>query len=177
MKNNYFSEDLDDNDKKNGFVDLSEFVRFIVLAAFYYIAGWFLTKKVILPAIMNSGEGSIGNNIISLMEVHNKGAAFNLFQAHSDALTGISFFAILIIIAVTFGYSAKLSKSCISAIAFLFSGIILNLQDRIAFGYVIDFIQLGIIPSFPSFNIADIMIVAGALGIISALFNDKKQVL
>lgn len=84
----------------------------------------------------------------------------------------------IVIIAVAFYVvvrSAYISASLLSAFAFLTSGAILNLIDRTTYGYVIDFIKIGIIPDFPSFNFADIMIVSGVLGILNIVFKKNQE--
>lgn len=51
--------------------------------------------------------------------------------------------------------------------AFVIGGLIGNLIDRIIYGYVIDFIGINIFKySFPIFNIADSLIVIGAILLI-----------
>jgi len=81
---------------------------------------------------------------------------------------------VLIIIGLAY-YFIKAIKSShiIKATSFLFViiGAISNLYDRLQFGYVIDFINF---KYWPVFNIADVMISAGIIGLIWTLFYYKN---
>ena len=92
-------------------------------------------------------------NILSLQLVHNYGAAYGILQKQTYFLIGVS------IIVLIGGYLLRhqIGKTIYSRIGlcFLFIGATGNLIDRIRFGYVVDFINIHIIPVF---NIADICI-------------------
>ena len=47
-----------------------------------------------------------------------------------------------------------------------------NLTDRIKIGKVVDFIDIG---KWPVFNVADIGVTVGVLGLILILFNEEKK--
>lgn len=165
--------------KKQGFsneqlkrFDLFVILKFLFLCVAYGVIAFYI-RNIILTSIENSPLRRLGNQYISLYEVHNTGAAFSLLQNQTDLLIGLSVLAVIIIVLFVIFRSVYISSSTLSAIAFLNSGIILNLIDRYEYGYVIDFIKLGLIPIFPEFCIADIMIVAGAVGICAQVF--KKQ--
>ena len=59
----------------------------------------------------------------------------------------------------------------------ILAGGISNLIDRIARGFVLDFIDFSPIISFPVFNIADILIVIGwvSLAIVTAVYYIKNK--
>jgi len=57
----------------------------------------------------------------------------------------------------------------------LLAGILGNLYERIALGYVRDFFDLAFV-NFPIFNISDIFINIGVLGIIILILLDKKPI-
>lgn len=170
MSKRNISDEILSNYKPKAF-SFSVVVKFIFLNLLYGgIAFW--VKNIILSSISESPSQKLGNELISLYEVHNTGAAFNLFQNQPDMIIAASFFAVIVLVFIVLAFSSKISSSLLSSIAFLSSGIILNLIDRTTLGYVVDYIQLGI-PGFPIFNIADIMIVAGALGVLSAVLSKK----
>lgn len=58
----------------------------------------------------------------------------------------------------------------IALLTFILFGAISNMLDRILFGYVIDYLEL---KYFTVFNLADMMIVGGAIGIIIKSFRKK----
>lgn len=94
--------------------------------------------------------------------VHNTGAAFGLFQ---DQFLPITVFVIisgivLLVFSFFFADRFRLSNSWTGklALGLLLGGTIGNLIDRLNLGYITDFIDIGI---WPSFNIADSAIVVG----------------
>ncbi|MBQ4122774.1 signal peptidase II [bacterium] len=155
--------------KKFDFGLIFKFVSLNVVYCFLI----YLVRNILLQAILDSPRHKLGNDIISLYEVHNRGAAFNLFENQPDLIIAASFFAVLVISFIVFTASTKLSHSLVSAMACLTSGIIMNVVDRTMYGFVIDYIQIGIIPGLPVFNLADVLIVAGAIGIIGCVINKK----
>ena len=106
-----------------------------------------------------------------MYEVHNTGAAFNLFAGHSEMIITASFLAVAAMAFIIIMFSSRITHTAVSAMALLSAGITMNMIDRINHGYVIDYIHCNFMPSFPVFNTADIMIVFGALGLILALFS------
>ena len=104
--------------------------------------------------------------------VRNYGAAFNLFSGSRIFLSIIS-----IIFSIILFYLILRNKSSNSldlySYSFILGGTIGNGIDRIAKGYVIDFINLNII-DFPVFNIADISINIGFILILYSIFKNKR---
>lgn len=111
-------------------------------------------------------QNLLANNIQLpfLTLVHNKGIAYGLFAGHINItiiLSLIVLSGILLLRKQLFGTTILSSLSFI----FILSGGIGNLLDRILRGYVIDFINIQIIPVF---NFADIYI---NIGIFLLLIN------
>src|SRR3989344_4031117 len=79
----------------------------------------------------------------------NQGIVLGLFPSLSVYLValGVAFLALLV-----------LKNKFSSASAFLLGGATSNLIDRLQFGYVVDYIDVG---SLPVFNIADLAIIIG----------------
>ena len=130
-------------------------------------------KSVVLSAIQLSPTGAVGNGILTLFEVHNSGAAFNLFAGQSDAIIAASFFAVAIITFVLIIKSKRIPNTAIPAMSFLSTGITLNMLERIQHGYVIDYIKCEFIKDFPIFNVQDIMIVIGAICLVMAIITRR----
>ena len=89
----------------------------------------------------------------------NSGAAFGLLQHHSLFLSLVAFLALVFFVWYTF-------HSPFYELGFLLGGTAGNLFDRLFFGSVIDFINLGF---FPVFNYADLFNTLGILLLIYRL--------
>ena len=61
------------------------------------------------------------------------------------------------------------------ALSFIIGGGLANLVDRLFRGYVIDYIDINNLFTYPIFNIADICIVIGVIMIICLLIIDTKN--
>lgn len=130
---------------------------------------------VVLKSLAVTPGGVSSRGVVLLQEVHNTGAAFNLFSNEPQFLIAISGLVLLIILSCIFIFSKRIPITALSVISLLSSGILMNLIQRINYGYVIDYIQITSLPSFPVFNIADVMIVSGALGIATELTKKREK--
>ncbi len=111
----------------------------------------------------------------------NEGAAFSLFADSASphtvrwaliAFTCLAAFAVLIAL-VRLGQRINLTSF---ALALIFAGALGNVHDRIAYGSVIDFIEVHIFSyHWPDFNIADSSIVTGACLLLLDSFLPKKE--
>lgn len=154
-----------------GIIDLFSIVKYFCLWILFALIS-FGVKTVVLGAINLSPTKQCGNGVITLLEVHNTGAAFNLFSSHPEMIITSSFLAVAALTFIVLIASARLSQATISAMSFLSAGITMNMLERINQGYVIDYIQCNPLTNFPVFNVPDIMIVVGAVGLIfSILFK------
>ena len=92
----------------------------------------------------------------------NSGAAFGFF---ADNTTFLIIFSIVIILLMLFVDLSLKIKSKIYSVGFglIMAGAIGNIIDRIALGYVRDFIMFDFWKTFPIFNFADCFIVIGAV--------------
>ena len=121
------------------------------------------------------------NSFINLTHHRNTGAAFSFL---ADAGGWQRWFFVLLATAVSGAIGVWLwrirneGQALLAAgLALVLGGAIGNLIDRIAFGYVTDFIQVWFGSwAFPSFNVADAGISVGAaLLIIDALFFSGRE--
>lgn len=98
----------------------------------------------------------------------NYGAGFGILQHQTWLLILISLVVIGIIL-----FCYKKIPELVSVrifVALILGGVVGNLIDRIAFGYVIDFVRIWI---WPAFNIADIASTVGVIGLIIYLLKKK----
>lgn len=97
-------------------------------------------------------------NFLFLTLVHNRGAAFGVFQDQLFIFLLISIFAILLIIR-----SLKDKKNSVLfriSLSLILGGAIGNFIDRARFGFVIDFLDFRV---WPVFNLADSVISIAAI--------------
>ena len=151
-------------------IDLGTIIKYIALYIVFTLVV-FSIDQVVLRALSLSPTKQVGNSLLTLYEVHNTGAAFNLFSNQPEMIISASFLAVAALVFVVLVFSSRLTQTAISAMALLSAGITMNMMARINNGYVIDYISINTMPNFPVFNTADIMIVFGALGLVLALFS------
>ncbi|KAJ53406.1 signal peptidase II [Clostridium tetanomorphum] len=133
-----------------------------------------------LTKIWATKELSSGENIVIIKDffqfsyLENNGAAFGIFRDKSVFLITITLVVVIGIIVYLFRYKPQ-SKLLRMSLAFVISGAIGNLIDRIQYKYVVDFISLHYKDAyyFPIFNIADILVTLGTL--LLALFVIKED--
>ena len=159
-----------EKEEPKSLINTGNIIHFIALSI-VFAAVIYGVKMVVLGALDISPTKEAGNGLVSLFEVHNTGAAFNLFAGQPEMIMCFSFLALLALCFVVLVFSAKLSKSAISSMALLTAGIAMNFCERVTQGFVIDYIHLDFMQNFPVFNTADIMIVFGALGIVISLLT------
>ena len=116
--------------------------------------------------------------VFSITYVHNYGAAYSfLSEAGGWQRWFLSFIAIAIS-ALLVWWLKRLpatNKILCSAYALVLAGAIGNLYDRIAYGYVIDFIHVFYEDShFPVFNFADCAICVGAALLLFDAFTGES---
>jgi signal peptidase II len=134
---------------------------------------FFLTALLVVAAdqlsklwIRSYSEGQLifEAGFFRITRIHNTGASFGLFQGQSFSLAIVAFIGIVLVLLYVFlvprsfpFLNTRLSKL---ALGLILGGITGNLIDRLRFGYVTDFIGIGI---WPSFNVADSATVIGTI--------------
>jgi signal peptidase II len=112
----------------------------------------------------------------------NDGAAFSLFADSASpntvrwALIAFTLLAGLAVLAALVRLGNRINLTTV-ALALILGGAIGNVHDRIAYGSVVDFIEVHIFSyHWPDFNVADSSIVIGAcLLLLDSLLPRKKQ--
>ena len=105
---------------------------------------------------------------ISFHSTYNTGGAWSLFSDNSVAMIIIMVFTFVFIAAdllVTYWPDGRKNAFFIVTLAFLGSGALGNLIDRLWLGYVRDFLRFDFI-TFPIFNVADVALVTGVIMLI-----------
>ena len=123
-------------------------------------------SKITLSRLIEYGHSEAVTSFFNLVMVYNKGAAFS-FLADQQGwqryfFAGISIAASLLIIWMLRRNPAQ--KLFCWALSLILGGAIGNLIDRLAYGHVIDFLDVHIAGwHWPAFNIADSAITIGAV--------------
>ena len=139
--------------------------RFLIIALpiFAVMLVFDLVLKHVLDSSMQVGQSTdFLPGFIDIVIVHNEGSAWGMFAGMNVFFIILTF----IFIGVLFWYT--LSENVVHplyhiALGFVLAGSIGNLVDRIAFGYVRDFLHFEFWPSFPVFNIADMCLTVGVI--------------
>ncbi len=139
-----------------------------------------LTKEFVYgPMAMGDPDIIIWKGVLRLTPVENTGASFGIFQGKTYILTIISLITVAVMTLVMI-FSIKVRNGWYrSALILLIAGGLGNIIDRLALGYVRDWIYFELI-DFAVFNLADTGLCVGcALLIIFVIFFykpiDKKK--
>ena len=122
----------------------------------------------------DGGAARIDAGPLDFTLVHNTGAAFGI---GAEATWLFILVTVVIVAAALVWVCLGKCRSPLTLVAFslLVGGGIGNLVDRVALGYVIDFIEFSFV-DFPVFNIADICITAGVvLLLVWAFFFSGRE--
>ncbi len=137
------------------------------LALAVFLADQF-TKTLIL-GYYQLGDSTYVTSFFNVVRVHNTGAAFSFLAGASGwqrwFFIGLGTVAAVFILWMLRQHAGQ--KLFAFSMACLLGGAVGNVVDRVMHGYVVDFIQLHYAGwYFPSFNVADMAITAGAAGMI-----------
>ena len=145
-----------------------KFIIFFVISFVLIFIDQF-TKKIAYKTLYNNNPKVLIDDILELVYVENRGAAFGILQDKQGFFYILTAFVLIIILIYLF----KLDLSTHNILYFiflilLFSGATGNFIDRVKNKYVIDFIYFKPI-DFPVFNFADICITIGCIVMIFSL--------
>lgn len=123
-----------------------------------------LTKYIAVSTVKIDGPSEFLFGLFQFRYVENTGAAFSSFSDKTEILTVAT--VIIIIFCLVLLLSRKLKPLFINiCLLLVIAGGIGNVIDRIAYGYVVDFIE-PLFVDFAVFNFADCCITVGAFMLI-----------
>lgn len=143
----------------------------IMLISLFCLVLDVVSKRLIIHNMVEHQSISVIDSFFSITYAKNTGVAFSFLEGR------VSFVVLMTIIFLVF-ILRYIKVNTLSKIESIFYGMVVggaigNLIDRLIYGYVIDFFDFNILGySFPIFNIADIMIVVGILGLL--IFEVKE---
>jgi signal peptidase II len=139
-----------------------------------------LTKTWVTLHIPMGGAIPVIPRVLRITHWTNEGAAFSLFansaspQAVRWVLICFSLLAALMVLIIMVRLADRFTLTSV-ALALVFAGALGNVHDRIAYGAVVDFIEVHIFAyHFPDFNVADSSVVTGACLLLLDSLRHKK---
>lgn len=133
-------------------------------------------SKILVAA--NQTNTDVLGKLVRFIYVENRGAAFAFLDGKEWAPTFFIIVSALIMLLFFFIYVKYGSRHKVFKLSLLLilTGAVGNFIDRIAFGYVRDFISISFFPAI--FNVADAAItIGGALFVIYFLFLDEEAII
>ena len=133
----------------------------------------------ITKLLLINKEITIIPNLLNFTYIENNGVAFGIASNNTILIVLLNVIILAIIIKFLKEKFSKTNYIIILSLIMILAGGVGNLIDRIAMGYVIDFIDINIL-DFPVFNIADISITVGVIMImiilIRSLFEKENNI-
>jgi len=123
-----------------------------------------ITKWLVVQGL-EYGEAIPFTSFFNLVRAHNTGAAFSLFADHSGWQRGffITVAAVASVVILHLLRQPRGHRVYYIALALILGGAIGNVIDRLAYGYVVDFLDFYLGGwHWPAFNVADSAITVGA---------------
>lgn len=141
---------------------------FIFPISFFVLLLDQVIKRIIIQYLTLGESIPIISNYVSLTLIYNTGAGFGILKGNNKLLI----FATIIILGIIFYYYDKLPENryVYSAVGLIIGGTLGNLLDRLKYGHVVDFIDLGF---WPAFNLADSAITIGVAILFIYLLKTK----
>lgn len=126
-------------------------------------------SKWAIKAYMEVGESvPLIKGILSLTYVQNQGAAFGMLQGKTTFLLLCSIIVLATVVVMNFRYSLTPAWQVLTGL--VAGGAAGNLIDRLGFGYVVDFLDLG---WWPVFNVADSALCCAVVFILILTFREE----
>ncbi|MBQ8431456.1 MAG: signal peptidase II [Clostridia bacterium] len=132
-----------------------------------------LTKWLAVVFLQGQPSFPLWEDVLHFTFVKNEGAAFGMLSNHRWVFMIISTVAIIGLTVYLFRFCPKNRLVQIS-LAMIIGGGIGNMIDRVALGYVIDFIDFTLI-NFAVFNVADSFVTVGAFLLMGYLIADTVK--
>lgn len=150
-----------------------------IIAAVLLVAIDQIIKLLVVNHLKPVGSVTVIDNLFNLTYVENTGMAFGLLSQQRWIFILLTTVVMIILVIALFKLKNQ-SRLFYISVALLVGGGIGNLIDRVAYGYVIDYISLSFFP--PVCNFADYCVTAGVIIFLIYLFfytdflkgDDKK---
>ena len=132
-----------------------------------------MTKLVAELHLMPVDTVPLWKGVFHLTYVENRGIAFGLFSGQR-----LTFILVTILVLALLSYVYSKTKERTNwmkwGVALIYGGAVGNLMERLAKGYVVDFLDFRLI-HFPVFNVADIAVCVGAVCLMIHFFLEPES--
>ena len=151
-------------------------LQFILLLATAVLVGIDQLTKYLVTSNMQLGQSiPVIDGVFELLYHRNPGAAFGILPNQRWIFITFTFIVMLVILVILMSGKFRKYKLANAAGVLILAGGISNMIDRLAYGYVVDFLYAKFI-NFPIFNFADCCVVIGAaLLLVAFLFVYKED--
>jgi signal peptidase II len=135
-----------------------------------------ITKIWAASSLLGNGDIVVIKGVFSLSYLENRGAAFGIFQNRVYLLAAVTIIVLLGMVYYMLRYKPE-SRLLKISFAFIISGALGNLYDRLSYNYVVDFIMFHYkeVYYFPSFNVADMLVVSGTALMLLYLIKEEAK--
>ena len=134
------------------------------------------TIKTVVCKYLYNKDLSVIKGFLNLTYVENTGGAFGIGAKSTIIFIIFTIVLVAVLIGVLIKKRNEISNLKSISIILIISGGIGNLIDRIFRGYVIDYIDINELFTYPMFNFADICVVIGCIILaISIIFERGKD--
>lgn len=151
-------------------------LQFILLLAIAVLVGIDqLTKYLVISNMELDQSIPVIDGVFELLRHHNPGAALGILPNQRWIFITFTFIVMVVILVILMSGKFRKYKLANVAGVLILAGGIGNMIDRLAYGYVVDFLYVKLI-NFPIFNFADCCVVIGAaLLLVAFLFVYKDE--
>lgn len=126
-----------------------------------------VTKYVVIATLPQGARIDVLGHVLRISHIRNTGAIFGVMRSSGGYFTYFSLVAAIVLVAVLL-LSRKARGLVKVGLGLVLGGAVGNLIDRLRFGAVVDFLDIGASETFrwPSFNVADLAITVGVVFIV-----------
>ncbi len=158
-----------------------KYIRYILEVLFFaaLVAVDLITKTLVFDLLENTSEYVVLEHIFSLKLARNTGASFSVLAGQLTFLTILPIVSIVAIIALLVIRPNTPTNMRLGAIL-IAGGALGNLVDRLAYGYVRDFINYDFLDPFFRYgfaigNVADLFLLIGVVMIVVYIIFEFKE--
>jgi len=134
-----------------------------------------ITKAVVRETMHLRESISVIGSVVRLTYIHNPGGVFGLPLGGNSVFVFFSIVAVIFLLIYLLRMPAE-NRWTRAALALVMGGAVGNLIDRLRFGEVVDFLDVGISTTrWPVFNIADAGVTIGVALLFFSVFLKKES--